>query len=319
MKKILLFSLCLLLTNFIGQNLFAGKHRVNNNPELNAEFTDIQTAIDAASAGDTIYIEGSTLPYESDSLIINTQLVIFGPGFYLEENDSTTVDKLNAMVSSFIVFNAGSSGSILSGLDIQGFGSEIQINADNIQVSRNHLVTHIEIVGNVAQTLIAQNYWDCCGIFMLTGENAATVFILNNIFTIDTGPISISEFGSGIIENNVFLFSSELSVSNSTIRNNICAGGVYVGNNTVSNNFEYITPSDFFYMTGSTDGQYQLKPGSPAIGAGYNGTDCGAFGGAQPYVLSGLPPVPHIYEAYIDVIGTNEDGLQVQIKAKTQN
>jgi hypothetical protein len=32
---------------------------------------------------------------------------------------------------------------------------------------------------------------------------------------------------------------------------------------------------------------------SPGLGAGFGGTDCGIFGGAEPYVLSGIPPIPN--------------------------
>ncbi len=69
----------------------------------------------------------------------------------------------------------------------------------------------------------------------------------------------------------------------------------------------------------STDGQYQLKQGSPAIGAGYDGEDCGAFGGATPYILSGLPAIPAIYFFISPAVGSSATGLSVQIKAKAHN
>ena len=47
-----------------------------------------------------------------------------------------------------------------------------------------------------------------------------------------------------------------------------------------------------FKYTGSTDGRYKLKAGSPAIGYGVGGVDCGIYGGPEPYVLSGMPTVP---------------------------
>jgi hypothetical protein len=43
------------------------------------------------------------------------------------------------------------------------------------------------------------------------------------------------------------------------------------------------------------DSNAELKPGSPAIGKGLHGVDCGAFGGGVPYILAGMPPVPSIY------------------------
>jgi hypothetical protein len=41
---------------------------------------------------------------------------------------------------------------------------------------------------------------------------------------------------------------------------------------------------------------WQLLPASPASGAGFDGADCGIFGGTSfAYMLSGLPDIPSIY------------------------
>ena len=61
----------------------------------------------------------------------------------------------------------------------------------------------------------------------------------------------------------------------------------------------------------------ELKAGSPAIGGGVSGADCGAFGGPAPYVLSGVPNLPHIYEADVPASATSDSGLQVSIKVKS--
>ena len=74
--------------------------------------------------------------------------------------------------------------------------------------------------------------------------------------------------------------------------------------------------SSVFLYTGSTDGQYQLKAGSPAIGAGNGGVNCGAYGGPNPYVLSGLPPVP---ATWFFNIGDPSGPYNVQVKVKSHN
>ena len=76
-----------------------------------------------------------------------------------------------------------------------------------------------------------------------------------------------------------------------------------------------------FNLTGSYDGKYSLKSGSPAIGAGTLGagtTDAGIFGGATPYRLSGIPPVPTIY-ALTSPQGTTPAGNIVQINLSTRS
>jgi hypothetical protein len=68
------------------------------------------------------------------------------------------------------------------------------------------------------------------------------------------------------------------------------------------------------------DKGYFLKPNSPARNAGVNGGDCGAFGtdtGGQPYVISGMPPIPAIFEVSTQNYG--EETIPVNIKAKSNN
>jgi hypothetical protein len=67
----------------------------------------------------------------------------------------------------------------------------------------------------------------------------------------------------------------------------------------------------------STDGQWQLKANSPALGAGENGVDCGMFGGSTPYILSGMPNIPAIY--YLNTPMVPSDVIDVAIKAKSHN
>jgi hypothetical protein len=67
----------------------------------------------------------------------------------------------------------------------------------------------------------------------------------------------------------------------------------------------------------STDGRWEMKAGSPALGSGSGGVDCGAFGGSTPYILSGVPNLPHIYEADVPASATSSSGLQVSIKVKS--
>ena len=69
----------------------------------------------------------------------------------------------------------------------------------------------------------------------------------------------------------------------------------------------------------SDDGQYILKSDSPAKGAGVGGTDCGMFGGSSPYKLSGIPGIPNIYELNVPENGYTNDGINVEIKVKSNN
>ena len=70
-------------------------------------------------------------------------------------------------------------------------------------------------------------------------------------------------------------------------------------------------------LSNSTDGKWQLKEGSPALSAGEGGVDCGAYGGPQPYQLSGLPAGPVIYELNVSSYSTEDNKLPVTIKVKS--
>lgn len=336
MKKLLIIILLVFFISGIGysQNLM----RVNNNPAINADYNNLQDANDNASIGDTIYIEGSETEYEGAK--INKMLTIIGPGYLLSDNPKTQANKLEAKFNSDIHFNAGSAGSTIAGCNLSYSGG-IYINVDGIQVIRCFFaVVQFDTQATVRNILIHQNYithgiWSPASSIM-----ANNVVISNNIidgfvsFPSTSGPIQIA--------NNVFSATPNFSINcyNSTIQNNIFCkenidpitnktgntinNNILAANGTNANGNQYninmsnvFTAYNDFSPEISTDGKWQLKAGSPAIGAGVNGVDCGVFGGAKPYVLSGLPNLPHIYEASIPATATSGDGLPVTIKVKS--
>ena len=73
------------------------------------------------------------------------------------------------------------------------------------------------------------------------------------------------------------------------------------------------------FAPGISDAAYRLKEDSPAKGAGFGGADCGPYGGATPYVESGLP----LYHPYIKkavVAGKSVNGqVDVELNIKMQN
>ena len=76
---------------------------VNNTPGSSAaDFTTIQTAVDNAQDGDTLFVQGSSVAY--GTIAIDKQLAIFGPGYFLDENDSTQANKYPAK-TSYISFS----------------------------------------------------------------------------------------------------------------------------------------------------------------------------------------------------------------------
>lgn len=117
------------------------------------------------------------------------------------------------------------------------------------------------------------------------------------------------------------MYNGTLGGSGNLVSNNI---GNATQFGTADGNQQNVDMTTVFVGTGSNDGYYKLKVGSPAIGAGYGSTvqnpvDAGMFGGSTSYVLSGLPAIPSIYFFANQPVGSNSDPIDVQIKVKSNN
>lgn len=312
---------------------------VSNTGNLSADFTSLSNAHNGASAGDTLYVEGSETGYGSWN--VSKQLTVFGPGYFLDENPETQVNLLPAWIQS-INFNAGSEYSKVSGCYVS---AGITLNTSNLTIERNYVhinsvytwVYCIDITNNSFSNTIRQNYLMRSGTTNVTtidiNANSIENVISNNYIYSQGNSIIGVLTASSSINNNVM--DGNIDVHYTMLQNNIYLGGNYSGtNNLLLNNISY--NSDFgtdngnisevdmesgvFVGTGSTDGQWMLAEGSPAEGAGYEGVDCGMYGGAAPYVLSGMPNIPAIF--FLDapqVIPFDSDQMEIQIQAKTHS
>lgn len=120
--------------------------RVNNNTSVDADFTTITAAYSAASAGDTLYVEGSGTPYSSN-MVINKKIIIIGPGFHLDKNDSTQANQNTARMEGYLNIDPGAEGTEIHGMDIyytsafSGCYSScmIDIDCDSVSFFRNSI------------------------------------------------------------------------------------------------------------------------------------------------------------------------------------
>ncbi|OPZ96628.1 MAG: hypothetical protein BWY70_01710 [Bacteroidetes bacterium ADurb.Bin408] len=63
---------------------------------------------------------------------------------------------------------------------------------------------------------------------------------------------------------------------------------------------------------------YHLSDTSVAIGAGMNGTDCGIYGGDNPYKDGAVPLNPHIQFKQIPTATDSQGKLNIQVKVSAQ-
>lgn len=324
----------------------------SNAGSTSKDFTNLQAAHDGAVAGDTLYLIGSPVNYITTKVTITKKLIIIGPGYFLSENPDTQTNVASAFLNNTAVgvceeleFAAGSEGSVLMGIQIIG---RLVVSANNILIKRNHIrqegacnLTMVTI--NASNILFIQNYVDgnlnttlpvilvsagksgisignnyffhsCSGcggsVLALASPSTSSLEVYNNIFT---AGINVS---NAIVQNNFFNTDNSFIASASLVRNNIHTNGYLpAGNGNINSSSLGLR----FVDTGSTDGRWKLKATSPGLGAGFGGTDCGIFGGTEPYVLSGIPPIPTIYSLTAPAVGEKNTGLPIKIKVKSNN
>jgi hypothetical protein len=344
-----LFASLLFVLAFVASHLGAAQtiRRVNNTGLTIAGvniYTTLQAAHDAASSGDIIYLEPSDISY--GNLTCVRPLTIIGNGYFLDQNPSLQLDKRESIVGT-INFANGSAGSRITGC----VPSAIYAGASNLTIERNHITSQFytgynSAIGSVAASniIFRQNYLDGQFYFYQGGATTAVsnVNVTNNYIG---GGISVPSgqyiyMSNVLISNNVIgtlagTNGAGIQVDNSVIKNNILTYTAASANFTPRNNaYSYnisgntafgtangnqqnITPTNLFVGgTASTDGAFQLRTGSPAIGAGESGTDVGMFGSVLPYRVAGIPNVPSIYQ-YNQAVSGNS--LNATISTRSNN
>ncbi len=334
----------------IATTAFAKSWRINNNPDVQADFRTLADAHISANAGDTIYLEPSLKCY--DGFTCAKKLVLIGAGYFLTENFPTQSSPLNSVVCGHVTFTPGSEGSEMMGISMSNH--TVIIKTSFIVISRN-LIKNISFIYQSGVTLnnlfITQNYiYNIYG-GVYSGENYFIEgLVFSNNIVVNDCSFSYNQYKTdcpcydqalvGQFTNNVFL--GNVTIESSTFRNNIfyksdlntnfLKTSVY---NTVeenifakvlpwsdvvnyqipSSNIDNANMSTLFKDGASTDGKWQVQTSSTIPIK----DKCGAFYGLTPYVLSGIPNVPSIYYLDVPPIVNQKDGINVIVKAKSNN
>ena len=129
----------------------------------------------------------------------------------------------------------------------------------------------------------------------------------NNIFTGTGGqcPINDASLIPPVFANNVTVGFTV--AGNTTLTDAQARSTLYMG---------WPTPTG---MAIAQDVRSQLKAGAVALTAGEGGTQAGAFGGDDPYVLGGVPFIPAITQLTVPSTVTQGGTLNVTVKAQTNN
>ncbi|MBN8587004.1 MAG: hypothetical protein J0L94_01645 [Rhodothermia bacterium] len=327
--------------------------RVDNSGNPAAQFTSLSAAISASTvaAGDTLYLYGSATSY--GSVAVTKRLVILGLGHgwavnYLSPISTASIDCIN--------FTTGSEGSLISGMRIGIGSSTsygLFLSVDDVTVKRNY-VSYIAAASSTStcpspsstarKAVISQNWvYDYQGNYRGLYNIMGTIdhnliayglhiplgsLVSHNVVCYSNQCTSSSYntyILNSVIENNIFWGANTNRVVNafgSVFRNNIFAhpSSVAVGNdasNVLENNIFSAVMSNVFEGTNTAlDSSFRLKTGSPALAAGTDGVDIGAFGGVGAYALSVPPTVPLIYFFSTAVNASTSLPVEIRIVSK---
>ena len=295
--------------------------RVNNIAGITADFTTAQAAHDGAAAGDTIHLEPSNSSY--GNLNMTKKLCIVGTGQFASNNPGFQQDIKNGFVGNVNIANAGANGSSLSIRYAGNFtittavvGNIALLNCASITGQQCTLGFEVGMLFISAADNITINGGWFAGIDVR--DEAQNILISNNIIG---NRIAVRSGSSATIRNNVICALSpggctNMGIQNSLVVNNIFnkgmidiaegLGGTTFQNNMSANaflpagngNVNNVDMATIFEnnLGGFVDNVYRLKVGSPAIAAGLNGENLGAFGGTNPFRLAVTPAIPSIYK-----------------------
>jgi hypothetical protein len=187
-------------------------------------------------------------------------------------------------------------------------------------IGGNNVLTHVNFQPtDTINNFIVENCIIEGNAFYFKPIFGVNILVRNNVFKLNNGSSIEIDLNRAYFANNLILTEAPTQGTNSNIfndciiKNNIFTNNQTTGNNglpltigalsTNGNNLINIAESTIIVNTGSVDGKFQLATGSPAINGGVdiggNKPNCGAFGGNDPYKLSGIPGIPTIYSLAI--------------------
>lgn len=323
--------------------------RINSDPEAKADFLSINDAMASLDVypGDVLYLDpGCHLPQQA----VSKGVTIIGTGFNLNgaveeafvdgfEIKASDIKLMSINITGDVFVNNGKASNITlercktRNLLFSSAGTNLKVL--NCYVS-GRIYSYSFSVAVRNSIVLGQIYGikngvikNCvvisdCGNGSGTGASYYVLYDITN--TSITNNVIINTNTQSTVDGNTTKFYNHQTIYNvsetdaNSINNNILSNdtehtfAIYKTNQFIGAKIE-----DVFEWEGSLDERFRLKEDSPALGAGANGVDCGVYGGAYPYVVSGLPKfIPYIVESNIPTTPT--DGkLNITLKIKSQN
>jgi hypothetical protein len=333
--KSLLFSIAI----FLSLNSFATQWTVSNYASIPGQFSNISSAISAASDYDTLLVQGSPTTYSDFS--ITRPLYIIGAGHH-----SGSVTGYATIVNSIVILQSGS-GSTLEGFSITSLSNTNYSETVTNFTLRNCYLSTVNFWATFMGSLFEGNVLS--GQLSFANNINSEMIVRNNIFLANVAQSSygvISSIRSGVIlDHNAFIsaYSNHYpftDVSLATITNNfflnfdtsflngnangyyncvcnnnatyLCSANIPSGSNTGTGNLNGVSPLFLNYPVVPAPWLWtydlHIDPTSLLTGAATDGTDIGLYGGGFTFHQSGEPfgvPVVRVMNINNSVVPLN--------------
>lgn len=335
--------------SLLANTVNARSWRINHDPEAKADFLSINDAMKSADVaeGDVFYLDpGCRL---SEQTITRKGITIYGTGNNFEEENPILSGKTKISASSVTLIGIRFNGDISAG-GSSCTNNRIErcvvtgriSNVYNSLIQNCYISDGLECHDNskIYNNIIERYNNTSVRCYAIESQNS---FICNNsVLFRSSHSNNLTDEAiycrNSTIKNNIIINTNEKVASNGTTYYQHTINGISIsnGNNIVNNVLstdeaqkfaDYPTNkfignlplTDIFVCEGEEGERFRLKEGSPAIGAGATGNDCGAYGGERPYVKWCRPRhMPYIYDAKIPAMPT-DDKLNITLKIKTQD
>lgn len=266
-----------------------------NNVDPSAPYATITAAVNAASDGDSIMVEGTSKDY--DETVLDKKVVLIGPGYWLRENGIGTEAAQSANIQNLTTTQEG---TVIMGVHVYGV---IRVEGAKTVITRCCIDGNVSIKGGTNNCIIRQNFIK--GDVGSGYDHSFYHQITNNIF----GNVSCKGVNESYIAYNTsyaWWGESLWNSYNCKVEKNIVFTNEFTNNTDNSYTDNYVIGE--YYKDIYTDKDV-LNTELPADATSY-----GAFAGDDPYVISGIPAGPMIEELTIPT--SVEEGTTMEVTLK---
>lgn len=269
-----------------------------NNVDSSAPYATITAAVNAASDGDSIMVEGTSKDY--DETVLDKKVVLIGPGYWLRENGIGTEAAQSANIQNLTTTQEG---TVIMGVHVYGV---IRVEGAKTVITRCCIDGNVSIKGGTNNCIIRQNFIK--GDVGSGYDHSFYHQITNNIF----GNVSCKGVNESYIAYNTsyaWWGESLWNSYNCKVEKNIVFTNEFTNNTDNSYTDNYVIGE--YYKDIYTDKDV-LNTELPAEATSY-----GAFADNDPYVISGIPTGPMIEELTVPASVEEGSVMEVTIKLGT--